>query len=107
MRRYLMIAMLAVLAALWTGSAAAVPPERVVTFENTYSFSGAQANPELCGDASFVVHDNCGNQAQFGKLAAQSLAQVARVQKPIRNQRGHTNHLNLFFAGFLESFRCQ
>jgi hypothetical protein len=52
MRRFLIIAAIASTAAVWTGSATAVPPVRGVTFENTYSFTSP-----FCGDAQIVAHD--------------------------------------------------
>jgi hypothetical protein len=53
MRRYLVIGIVVLLAALWTGSAAAIPPERFVFFESTAVFN----NSPFCGDATIVVHD--------------------------------------------------
>lgn len=50
--RLLVAVMLAVLAAVWTGTATAVPPERTVTSEATQTFTSP-----FCGDALIVVHD--------------------------------------------------
>jgi hypothetical protein len=50
--RLLVAVVVAVLAAVWTGSATAVPPERTVTFEVTNTFTSP-----FCGDALIVVHD--------------------------------------------------
>lgn len=52
MRRLLVAVTLAVLGAVWAGGAAAVPPQRTVGFEDTYTY---RAQP--CGDALIVVHD--------------------------------------------------
>jgi hypothetical protein len=38
---------------MWTGPAAAVPPERTVAFDVTYTFD----NSPFCGDATIIVHD--------------------------------------------------
>ena len=52
MRLLLAVVALAVLVAVWTGSATAVPPQRTVTFELTSTFTSP-----FCGDAVIVAHD--------------------------------------------------
>jgi hypothetical protein len=52
MRLFLVVAMLAAPAAVWTGGAMAVPPERFVTFDATSTFTSPN-----CGDAIIVEHD--------------------------------------------------
>lgn len=53
MRRYLVTGIVVLLAALWTGSAPATPPERVVLVETTGIFN----NSPFCGTDTIVVHD--------------------------------------------------
>ena len=45
-------AVLGVATAVWTATATAIPPERTVTFDQTYSF-----NSPFCGNAIIVQHD--------------------------------------------------
>jgi hypothetical protein len=52
-RRLLVAVMLAASAAVWTGNAAAVPPQRTVTFDFTYP----PFMSPFCGDALIVQHD--------------------------------------------------
>jgi hypothetical protein len=50
--RLLIVAVLALAAAAWAGSAVAVPPERTVLFDDTF-----QTHSPFCGDAIIVEHD--------------------------------------------------
>lgn len=48
----LVVVVLTVLAAVWTGSATAAPPQRTVAFEETDAYTS-----QFCGDALIVEHD--------------------------------------------------
>jgi hypothetical protein len=99
MRRYLIIAMVAVLATLWTGSAAAIPPERFVTFEATSVFKSP-----FCGDATIVEHDvgRITLKAFFnpdGTLKAFTIQDAATTSTLTNTETGAT--LTFFYSNFV------
>jgi hypothetical protein len=100
MRRLLLAAALAVLAAVWTGSATAVSPQRTVTFEVTYTFTSP-----FCDDALILAHE-VGRRTftdffnPDGSLKATTIHDTAITQTLTNTETGAT--LTNFFSQFID-----
>jgi hypothetical protein len=100
MRRHLIIAIPVVLAALWTGSAAAVPPERFVVFDLMFVFKSP-----FCGDATIVGH-NVGRSTvktffnRDGTVKAFTIQDAAVTQTLTNTETGAT--LTNFYSQFVK-----
>jgi hypothetical protein len=103
MRRifFLLATALVLLAAVWTGSAMAVPPQRTVTFEATETFTSP-----FCGEALIVAHDvGRITFTEFfnpdGSVRAATMHDIAITETLTNTETGAT--LTIFYSNFLDA----